>query len=357
MKKSQFYRMAAIAAAITVAATGCSAAGGGTTSSAPAGSLTFRANGTPILTGKTISLGIAAGNPVPGDSTNNLMANTLTSWGATVNYTIGATNSTELAVIAGQLQATDGPLPILADAGLIIIAPAMTHVDDVLVSSSVSNVAGLKGKQVGVIASTDPSTYLLDQLVSKQKWTAADLPSVYTNSDSNAVSELIAGKIPAAFVASEDLPTLKQNGNFKVLATAATIAPEYADSFNGATAVWAKANPDLVEAIDLAWWHAAYVFNNDTAAWDKNALAYTKNAASADVVAQERVALAAFNPWPSDPAKADDALSLATIKTNYDASNAAGFIKGPGAQSPANLVDLAPWQASTVVAKKYPKEY
>jgi ABC-type nitrate/sulfonate/bicarbonate transport system substrate-binding protein len=363
MKDKRTIRLVGLGAAALLVVTGCastatgsgSGTSGGVTKSA--GALKLRADGTPDLSGTKISLGIAAGNPVPGDSTNNLLANTLKSWGAQVQYTIGATNSTELAVLSGQLQATDGPLPILVDAGLTIIAPAMTHVDDILVSGSATSVGQLKGKQIGIIASTDPSTYLLEQLQKQQGWSAADVRSVSMQTDSNAVNELISGRIPAAFVASEDLPTLDQHGTFHVVATAAQIAPTYADSFNGATAQWASANPNLVEAIDLAWWHAAYAFDHDTAAWDANALDYTKHASPESVVAAERTALAAFQPWPSDPTQADQVLSSATIQTNYNAANGAGFIKGQGLRPVAQLVDLGPWQSAVAIAKKYPSEY
>lgn len=302
-------------------------------------------------------MGIAAGNPVPGDSTNYLLAQTLKSWGATVHYTIGATNSTELAVLSGQLQVTDGPLPILDDAGLTIIGPALTHVDDLLVSSGATSVGQLKGQTIGVIASTDPSTYLLHQLEKTHGWTSSQVHQVDLQTDANAVNQLLAHKVPAAFVASEDLATLQSHGKFHVVASAAQLAPSYADSFNGATAAWAKAHANIVEAIDLAWWHAAKTFNSDPSAWIQNAVAYIKNASTAAQVAQERKALQAFQPWPSSPAQSSQILSLATIQANYNAANSAGFIKGQGVRAASSIVNLGPWQAAAAVAAKYPNEY
>jgi ABC-type nitrate/sulfonate/bicarbonate transport system substrate-binding protein len=302
-------------------------------------------------------MGIAAGNPVPGDSTNYLLAQTLKSWGATINYTIGATNSTELAVLAGQLQVTDGPLPILDDAGLTIIAPALTHVDDLLVSPTATSVDQLKGQSIGVIASTDPSTYLLQQLEKSHGWGSGDVHVIDEQTDANAVNQLLSHKISAAFVASEDMSTLTSHGKFNVVASAAQLAPSYADSFNGTTASWAQAHPDIVEAIDLAWWHAAKVFNTDPAAWTSNAVSYIKNSSTAAQVTQERTALQAFQPWPSDPSQASQILSLPIITDNYNAANSAGFIKGQGVRSPSAMVDLGPWQAAAAVAAKYPNEY
>ena len=285
------------------------------------------------------------------------MAQTLKSWGATIHYTIGATNSTELAVLSGQLQVTDGPLPILDDAGLTIIGPALTHVDDILVSSDATSVDQLKGQTIGVIASTDPSTYLLHQLEKTHGWTSSQVHEVDLQTDANAVNQLLAHKVPAAFVASEDLATLQSHGKYHVVATAAQLAPSYADSFNGTTAAYAKAHANIIEAVDLAWWHAAKIFNSDPSAWVKNAVTYIKNASTATQVAQERKALQAFQPWPSDPAQSAQILSLPIIQTNYTAANSAGFIKGQGVRSPSSMVDLGPWQTAAKVAAKYPNEY
>jgi ABC-type nitrate/sulfonate/bicarbonate transport system substrate-binding protein len=351
-------QIACLALAVPLAAcssNGSSNAGSGAAATATA--LKIGPGGTPDLHGVSIGMGIAAGNPVPGDSTNYLLAQTLKSWGATIHYTIGATNSTELAVLAGQLQVTDGPLPILDDAGLTIIAPALTHVDDLLVSPTDTSVDQLKGQTVGVIASTDPSTYLLQQLAKSHGWSSSDLHEVDLQTDANAVNQLLAHKITAAFVASEDMTTLDSHGKYSVLASAAQLAPTYADSFNGTTTSWAKANPGLVEAVDLAWWHAAKVFNSDSNAWVQNAVAYIKNASTPTQVAQERTALMTFQPWPSAPSQASQILSLQTIQANYDAANSAGFIKGQGVRAASSMVDLGPWQAAAAIAAKYPNEY
>ncbi|NNN19391.1 MAG: hypothetical protein HKL84_06000 [Acidimicrobiaceae bacterium] len=336
----------------TTAASGASSAGASNNYG-----LKFNADGTPILTGMSFKLGIAAGNPVPGDTTNYILSQTLKSWGAKVSYTIGSGSSMQLAVLSGQLQVADGQEAGAADSGLVIIAPAMTHVDLVLVSSKFTSIDQMKGQTVAGATSIDPSSYLGPTLSKAMGWGANGLVMTYPGSDSSVVNELISGKTVNGFVAAEDLVTLKQHGTFNVIKTAGQIAPEYADSFNAATPAWANANPAMVEAIDLAWWHAAWVFNHDTAAWDAAAEKYTNNAATpADVVLQ-RQALEAFKPWPDTAASADQNLSLATVKTNYDANLAAGEIKGAGVRSIASQVDLAPWQASAKIVAKYPSIY
>lgn len=319
--------------------------------------LKFRSDGTPILTGMSFKLGIAAGNPVPGDTTNYILSQTLKKWGANVSYTIGNGNSMQLAVLSGQLDVADGQEAGAADSGLVIVAPAMTHVDLVLVSSKDTSASQLKGQTVATATAIDPGSYLGPTLSKAMGWGSHGFTMTYTGSDSSTVNELISGKISNGFVAAEDLVTLKAHGTFNVIKTAGQIAPQYADSFNASTPAWASAHPNMVEAIDLAWWHAANIFNHNTAAWDAAAEKYTNNAASPANVAKERQALEAFKPWPDSASLASQILSDATIKTNYDANKAAGEIKGAGIRSISSQVDLAPWQASAKIAAKYPSIY
>lgn len=341
----------------TAAASSGNSASAGSSGSSGNYGLKFNTDGTPNLTGMSFNLGIAAGNPVPGDTTNYILSQTLKQWGAKVNYTIGNGNSMQLAVLSGQLDVADGQEAGAADSGLVIIAPAMTHVDLVLVSSKDTSVSQLKGQSVATATAIDPGSYLGPTLSKSMGWGSKGFTMTYTGSDSSTVNELISGKISNGFVAAEDLVTLKAHGTFNVLKTAGQIAPEYADSFNASTPAWAKAHPNMVEAIDLAWWHAANVFDTNTTAWDAAAEKYTNNAASMADVIKEQEALKAFNPWPDTASLASQILSDATIKTNYDANLAAGEIKGAGVRPIASQVDLGPWQASAKIAAKYPSIY
>ena len=320
--------------------------------------LKLNADGTPNLKGVTLHLGISGGNPVPGDTTNFILSRMLKSWGANVTYTIGGGPSMQLAVVSGQLDAADGQFSSSLDAGLQIIAPAMTHVDDVLVSSKYTSVSQLKGATVATSSNLDPGNYLGGVLSKAQGWGASGIKMTFTGADSSTVDQLISGKLTTAFVAAEDLVTLKAHGTFNVLKTAAQISPDYADSFNAALPSWVASHQSDVLAIDLAWWAAARVFDTNKTAWDNYAEQYTNNAATPAAVTAQRQALEQFNPWPNTPADANTILSNQVIQTNYAANLAAGQMKGAGLnRSASSMADLGPWQLSAKIAAKYPSIY
>ncbi len=346
----------AASSAVTTAAPAASSNSGSSTSSNYG--LKLNADGTPNLTGVTLHLGISGGNPVPGDTTNYVLAQMLKKWGATVSYTIGGGPSMQLAVVSGQLDAADGQFSSSLDAGLQIIAPAMTHVDDVLVSSKFTSVSQLKGATVATSSNLDPGNYLGGVLSKAQGWGANGLKMTFTGADSSTVDQLISGHLTTAFVAAEDLVTLKAHGTFNVLKTAAQISPDYADSFNAALPSWVAAHQSDVLAIDLAWWAAAKIFDTNTAAWDNYAEQYTNNAATPAAVTAQQQALQQFNPWPNTPANASAILSNQVIQTNYAANLAAGQMKGAGLnRSASSMADLGPWQQSAKIAAKYPSIY
>ncbi len=338
--------------------TGGSSASGGSDSASSNYGLKLNADGTPDLKGVTLHLGISGGNPVPGDTTNYVLAQMLKKWGATVTYTIGGGPSMQLAVVSGQLDAADGQFSSSLDAGLQIIAPAMTHVDDVLVSSKYTSVSQLKGATVATSSNLDPGNYLGGVLSKAQGWGANGLKMTFTGADSSTVDQLISGHLTTAFVAAEDLVTLKAHGTFNVLQTAAQISPDYADSFNAALPSWVKTHQSDVLAIDLGWWAAARIFDTNTAAWDSYAEQYTNNAATPAAVTLQRQALEQFNPWPNTPADASKILSDQVIQTNYAANLAAGQMKGAGLnRSASSMADLGPWQQSAKIAAQYPSIY
>ncbi len=344
--------------ATTAATATTSSSSSGSGSSGSDYGLKLNADGTPNLKGVTLHLGISGGNPVPGDTTNYVLAQILKSWGATVSYTIGGGPSMQLAVVSGQLDAADGQFSSSLDAGLQIIAPAMTHVDDVLVSSKFTSVSQLKGATVATSSNLDPGNYLGGVLSKAQGWGANGIKMTFTGADSSTVDQLISGHLTTAFVAAEDLVTLKAHGTFNVLKTAAQISPDYADSFNAALPSWVKTHQSDVLAIDLAWWAAAKVFDTNPTSWDNYAEQYTNNAATPAAVKLERQALAQFNPWPNTPADASSILSNAVIQTNYAANLAAGQMKGAGLnRSASSMADLGPWQQSAKIAAQYPSIY
>ena len=102
----------AVGALTVLAACGGSTANNNSASSGYTPSaLHFKADGTPDLAGLTLHMGNAAGDATIGDTVVYLTVEQLKKWGATADLTNGASNTTQLAVVSGQLQATAGPLP------------------------------------------------------------------------------------------------------------------------------------------------------------------------------------------------------------------------------------------------------
>ena len=321
-------------------ACGGTAATGGAGSSST--SLHFSNSGAPDLRGVTLHVGNAAGDATIGDTAVYILVQTLKRWGADATLTLGDSNTTQLAVLSGQLQATAGPLPTDLNAGLNIFGDNQVHVDYLMVSKNLTKLNQIKSKTVAIATTVSPDNYLLDGALSKVGLSRSNVSVQLTGSNGNSVNQMIQGKVDVAFVHADALLTLNKHGTFNVLANGATLQPWDADSYVAATPSWLKAHPDIAEAIDLAWLHAANVFDHQRSVWIQNALTYTKNAQSAQDVAAGYDALAKAQPWPDD----GSGMSQSILRKNYDASKQAGQITGRGLRPISQWADTAPWQAA-----------
>jgi ABC-type nitrate/sulfonate/bicarbonate transport system substrate-binding protein len=340
-----------VAAAVTLA-TAC----GGTSPAPPASgysptSLHFKADGTPDLKGLTLHMGDAAGDATIGDTVIYIVVQELKKWGAAADLQLGSGNTTQLAVVSGQLQATAGPLPTDLDAGLSIFGNNQVHVDYLMVSDKLSDLAQIKGKTIAIATTVSPDNYLLDGALARAKLARSDVKIQLTGSNGNSVNQMAQGKVDVAFVHADGLLTLRKHGTFNVLANGATLDPWDADSYMTATADWLKANPAAAEAIDLAWLHAAWVFDRDKAQWVQNALAFTKNAVTQDDASAGYDALAKAQAWPADGTGMD----TATLQKNFDAAKQSGQIKGQGDRPLSAWAVTGPWQAAVAYFKQHAK--
>ncbi|HZV50286.1 MAG TPA: PhnD/SsuA/transferrin family substrate-binding protein [Candidatus Dormibacteraeota bacterium] len=313
--------------------------------------LTFNANGTPDLKGLTIHLGNSAGDATIGDTVVYIVVQTLKQWGANADLQLGDANTTQLAVVSGQLQATAGPLPTDLNAGLDVFGNNQVHVDYLVVSRDLTSLDQIKGKTVAIATTVSPDYYLLQGALKKVGLTTSDVKVQLTGSNGNSVNDMIQGRVDLAFVHADALLQLEQHGTIHVLANAAALEPWEADSYMAATPAWLKANPATAEAIDLAWLHAAYVFDHERSAWVNAALAYTKNAETSSQVAAGYDALARAQPWPDD----GSGMSLSTLTKNFDAARQAGQIKGRGDRPISQWADIGPWQAAVKYFKAHAK--
>ena len=328
-------------------------AAGSSAASGPAKStptqLKFNADGTPDLTGVSISLGNSAGDATIGDTVIYLVSKTLEKWGAKVNFQLGSGNTTQLAVVGGQLNATAGPMPAALNAGLSIFGNAQVHVDYLLVARSFSAIEGLRGKKIAVATSVSPDQLLLDGALQKAKLTRSDVTIAITGSNSASVNQMLQGAVDAAFVHADALLKLQKTGTFNVVANSVELEPWDADSYLCAAPDWLKANPATAEAIDLAWLHAAKVFNTDKPQWIEAAIEFTKGTLTADEASASYDAIAKAAPWPAD----GTGLEPDTLQKNFDVNKSNAQIKGAGDRPQSQWFEPKPWTDAVAYFKAH----
>jgi ABC-type nitrate/sulfonate/bicarbonate transport system substrate-binding protein len=330
------------------AATPAAAAPTGPTKTTPT-QLKFNADGTPDLTGVSLSLGNSAGDATIGDTVVYVVAKTLEKWGATVNFQLGQGNTTELAVVSGQLNATAGPMPAMLNAGLSIFGNSQVHVDYLLVAKNFNALAQIKGKRVAIATTVSPDNLLLDGALQKATLARGDVTIALTGSNSASVNQMLQGQVDAAFVHADGLLKLQKTGTFNVLANSNDLEPWFADSYIGAMPDWLTANPAYAEAIDLAWLHAAKVFDTDKQAWIKSAIDFTKGTVTPDDAAAAYDALAKGGPWPAD----GTGLEQETLQKNFDVNKQNGQLKGVGDRPMAQWFVAKPWTDAVAYFKAH----
>jgi ABC-type nitrate/sulfonate/bicarbonate transport system substrate-binding protein len=315
--------------------------------------LVFNSDGTPDLHGLTIHMGNAAGDTHLADTVVYITVQKLRQWGANADLQLGNSNTTELAVVSGQLNATAGPMPTCLNAGLNIFGNNQVHVDYVIVSKTLSSLGQLKGHMVAIATDASTDNFLLDNALADVHLTRNDVKIDLTGSSSASVNQMLLGRVDAAFIHADGLLKLNQTGHFNVLGSTADIAPWYADSYFCATPAWLKANPATAEALDLAWLSAAKVFDTDKAGWVRYAMDYTKHAHTDAEAAAAYDALKTAKPWPDD----GSGMSLPTLKLNYDFAAKKDQLKGEGNRPLMEWADTAPWNAAVKQFKSHEAAY
>jgi ABC-type nitrate/sulfonate/bicarbonate transport system substrate-binding protein len=328
-----------------------SASSGGSAAST-ATKLVFNANGTPNLRGLTIKMGNAAGSAHTGDTNVHDLVQFLQNWGATATQTNASQNAPELAVASGQLDATAGPLPTEVDSGLTVFGPNQARLDDiVLAKTSVASLAGLKGKTVAICCDASPDGVLLAAVLKKGGVSESQITVLRTGASSSSLTALIAGKVDVAFVHSSDVPTA--GSKYHVLAVGGNVLPQYADSFMAATPSWLKANPAVAEAIDLAWFASAKLFNSNEASWVKNAQTYTQNANTTAQYQQSWTELQSIQGWPTQ----GSIVTGPVVQFNLAIAKQQAALQGQGNRPAAQEMDLTPWQKAWAVFSAHQSAY
>ncbi|MFO1034100.1 MAG: ABC transporter substrate-binding protein [Hyphomicrobiales bacterium] len=185
-----------------------------------------------------------------------------------VNFTTDADLNAALA--SGQLQcgniATHTAMNFIA-AGLpikiVLLLDVSMTADAMISDGSVTDIAGLKGKQVALEEGTT-SDILLNYALAKNGMSIADVQKVPMPA-ADAGSALIAGKVPVA-VTYEPYLTLaaQQNKNVKTIFTAGD-NPGLISDVLVVTDEFLKAKPGQVVALAKAWGAAVDGYRKDTA--------------------------------------------------------------------------------------------
>lgn len=329
-----------------------SASQGGGSSGSTATKLVFNADGTPNLKGLSFSIGNAAGSAHTGDTNVHDLVQFLQQWGATATQTNASQNAPELAVASGQLNVAVGPLPTEVDSGLTVFGPNQARLDEVILAkNSVASVSDMKGKNVAICCDASPDGVMLTAVLKTAGLSESQLNILRTGASSASLSALIAGRVDVAFVHSSDVPTAGKG--YHVLAVGASVLPQYADSFMAATPSWLKSNPAMAEAIDLAWFASAKLFNTDESKWVTNAAAYTSNADSASAYQQSWTELQSIQGWPTD----GSILTPSIVTFNVSIAAQQQALKGEGTRPAAQEMDLTPWQQAWAVFSAHQSAY
>jgi hypothetical protein len=120
-----------------------------------------------------------------------------------------------------------------------------------------------------------------------------------------------------------------------------------------ATPAWLKANPALAEAIDLAWFASAKLFNTNESQWVKNAQAYTQNANSAAQYQQSWAELQSIQGWPT----AGSIVTSPIVSFNLSIAKQQQALQGQGNRAAAQEMDLTPWQQAWTVFSAHQSSY
>lgn len=348
-----------LVSALVVAACGSgtkasSTAGGGSGSKngSTATTLKLNADGTPNLTGVTLSLGNAAGSAHVGDTQVYDMVQFLKKWGANASQTNASQNAPELAVSSGRLDSVSGPLPTEVDSGLTVFGPNQARLDDVIVAkNSVASLSKIKGHSVAICCDASPDSVLLSAALKQANTSQSQLSLLRTGASTASLDALLAGKVDVAFSDSTGAATAGKG--YHVLAVGATVLPSYADSFMAAQGSWLNSHPAMAEAIDLAWLASAKLFDTDQAAWVKAAATYTQNADTSSQLQQIWHNLQSIQGWPVS----QSTFSSAVVNFNLGIARQQSSLKGQGNRPAAQEMDLDPWQKAWTVFSQHQQSY
>lgn len=299
-----------------------SAASGSPTSSASGGS---GGGGTPNLKGQTIRV-VEGSAPQTSDTTSYIMVQILKSWGANATVVNQAdAPSAARALLAGDADVgAYDQVQSAVNSGTVLFGPSAPRLDyDFVGAPSLTSISQLPGHLYGTSNTHGVEAIMFADLLQKYNINPSKVRVVVAGGSSVRVAAMLAHRLDATFVHTEDTPQLIKAG-FHILASMPSIASNLADSFLSSTPQWLKAHPSLAVAVDEAWIKAAQVFNNDESQWEQAAVAY---AGAGTTQADAKTAyndLKAINSYPV--AKSD--FTAASAQSQEQLSAKVGALNG-----------------------------
>ena len=318
--------------------------------------LVLNADGTPNLKGLNIPIATAGSHPGDEDTVGYIMEQTLKKWGASSNLNLGEAPEGADAVVAGKIDAVNSDMPSLLNLPLEIFMPNQERMDYEFVSTTAPTLADLKGKTIDVGTSTSAQNMLMPPLLKAAGLTSSEVHLDLSGSSSGASlgTALTTGRADAAWVHVSSVASLQKSvKHLYVLSKASTLLPDIADSYWAATPAWLKANPAIAEALCLAWIDAVKTFNDDSATWVSDAMAYTLNADPQSSVQADHATFAGLDLWPLSAS----GYSSASVDENYSFYNGFKEFSGAGVRPLSQVATYAPWTAAWQVYDAHESAY
>lgn len=296
----------------------------------------------PNLTGKSLIIDIGSPTPVLSRATTYVATQILRSWGAHVSLeNIGACSKGGELVITGRAQVTLCPASVALNSGLVAFGSDMPRANYLLVAkSSLDSLASLSGHRVGLNNPTGTEATLLPAIVTKYHITG--LSTVVLGTQPVLLGALASGRIDAGFVLPEQwLALQKKAPSLHLLAAAATLLPDFAETYLLAKRPWLQSHQATAIAIDEAWLKSREQFNGDETSWVSAALEYTTGRYTTKIAQATWSQEHALGIWPNS----NFGFSASLLKYNGQLAYSTHLAKR--LLSPSQWTDPTIWTAAS----------
>jgi ABC-type nitrate/sulfonate/bicarbonate transport system substrate-binding protein len=124
-------------------------------------------------------------------------------------------------------------------------------------ASGVTNIAGLKGKRIGVSTAGSLTDWLARNIAVSNKWKPSDIEILPMGDMRARLAAMRSGELTAAVTSVQEAYEIRDNGQGTVLATFADVVPHFHTHVVFARDALIKGNPDLVRRFLKGWFTVA----------------------------------------------------------------------------------------------------